>query len=136
MPLRRVAVLGGGGTASSELPELAEAMSAVGRLLAEQGIEVLHEPDAEGRADGFIALPDGTTTLERLVAICLDPQAADKPCGFLNLADYFSRLLKTLEDSVVERLVREIQRGRFIVERDPANLLRAMLEFRSPETRR
>ena len=59
-----------------------------------------------------------------------------KPCGLLNTGDYFTGLLEAVPDEVVERFVRETQRGRLIVNRDPAELLRAMGDYRPPETRR
>ncbi|HEV8613007.1 MAG TPA: LOG family protein [Gemmatimonadales bacterium] len=161
MPLRRVAVLGG--TNSNAPAEQGEAASVVGRLLAEQGIRLLHGDRlvgpaaalvtafrsaggiagsldltdyAEG-ADGFLVLPGGPLGVKELFARYLDRPAADEaPCGLLNTLEYFTGLLKATDDDLVERFVRETQRGRLIVDRDPIQLLRAMLDFRPPETRR
>jgi predicted Rossmann-fold nucleotide-binding protein len=161
MPLRRVAVLGGSDPAARA--EHFDAASELGRLLVEQGISVALEGSPEGpagalvtsleaangrllhvarhelglQADGFLALPGGPATLEELLDVCLDASIpGEKPCGLLNTADYFTELLKTVSDGVVERFVRETQRGRLSVQRDPAELLRAIADFRPPETRR
>lgn len=161
MSLRRLTVLGGNNPAARA--EHLEAASNLGRLLAENGITLVYDGSsqgpigalavalrtAEGRAlaaapeelaelgDGFLALPGGPATLEQLFATGLPAHGGDaKPCGLLNTADYFTGLLKAVDDGVVERFVRETQRGRLIVERDPAALLRALADFRPPETRR
>jgi predicted Rossmann-fold nucleotide-binding protein len=132
-------------------------------LLAENGITLLYDgaaqgpiaalvealTTAEGRAvtvqpdelaelsDGFLALPGGPATLEELFVTCLpDRPAPEKPCGLLNTADYFTGLLEAVNDAVLERFVRETQRGRLVVARDPSELLRALADFRPPETRR
>jgi predicted Rossmann-fold nucleotide-binding protein len=159
MPLRRLTVLGGSDPAAR--PEHLEAAGTLGRLLAENGITLVYDGavqgpvsvlaaalhTAEGRAlaaapeelaelgDGFLALPGGPATLEQLFAIGLaGPE--EKPCGLLNSADYFTGLLTVVDDAVLERFVRETQRGRLIVDRDPASLLCALADFRPPETRR
>jgi predicted Rossmann-fold nucleotide-binding protein len=136
MPLCRVLVLGDA-TAAAQ-PEHRRAAKLLGQLLDEQGIVRVRE----GESDGFLVLP-GTMTLPEVFAQTLDtsgqcgPQGASaKPCGLLNTANYFTELLQAEADPVVERFVQETQRGQLIVERDPAELLRAMTEFRPPETRR
>ena len=161
MPLRRISVLGGGDPAA--LPEHLEAASHLGRLFAEQAITLIYDGSSQGpigalaaalnqanglalavvplelgeRSDAFVALPGGSEGLEELLDICLAPSAeAEKPCGMLNTGDYFTELLKAVPDSVVERFIRETQRGRLIVHRDAAELLSAMAEFRPPESRR
>lgn len=89
-------------------------------------------------ADGFLALPGGLGSLDELFEIWTWGHLGyhDKPCGLLNRADYFTGLLRSVDDSLVERFVRETQRGMLIVDRDPEVLLRALAEFRPPETRR
>jgi predicted Rossmann-fold nucleotide-binding protein len=161
MPLRRVAVLGG--TDPAARAEHFDAASQLGRLLAEQGMSVVYEGSPEGplaalatalgaatgrsqqvtreelgqHADGFLALPGGPVALEELLDTCLAASSSgERPCGLLNAGDYFTDLLKTTADAVVERFIREAQRGRLSVQRDPAELLRAIADYRPPETRR
>ena len=87
-------------------------------------------------SDGFLALPGGLASLEELFAIWTWGGYHEKPCGLLNRADYFTGLLHTPNDALLDRYVRERQRGMLIVDRDPEVLLRAMADFRPPETRR
>jgi uncharacterized protein (TIGR00730 family) len=89
-------------------------------------------------SDGFLALPGAFGSLEELVAVWTWGQPGDqeKPCGLLNRADYYTKLLHSKNDALVERFVRETQRGMVIVDRDPAVLLRGLADFRPPETRR
>jgi len=161
MSLRRLTVLGGRDPAARA--EHLEAATRLGALLAENGITLVCAGGtqgpigalaaavraAEGRAmeaaseelgelgDGFLALPGGPLTLEQVFATGLPERGGDgKPCGLLNTADYFSDLLKAEADPMLERFARETQRGRLIVERDPAVLLRALADYRPPETRR
>jgi predicted Rossmann-fold nucleotide-binding protein len=161
MSLRRLSVLSGSNPAARA--EHLDAGSNLGRLLAENGITLLYDGasqgpigalvvalhTAEGRAqtvspeelaelgDGFLALPGGPATLDELFAACLPAQpGAEKPCGLLNTTDYFTGLLEAVDDALLERFVRETQRGRLVVARDPAELLRALADFRPPETRR
>jgi predicted Rossmann-fold nucleotide-binding protein len=161
MPLRRVSVLGGSDPVARA--EHLEAASQLGRLFAERAITLIYDGSVQGpigalvaalnqanglalsvvpqelgeRSDGFVALPGGPEGLPELLEVCL-PSSADleKPCGLLNTEDYFTGLLKAVPDHVVERFIRETQRGRLIVHRDPVELLRAMEDYRPPETRR
>ena len=90
------------------------------------------------RADAVLALPEGMSSLRPLETICApdQPLARQKPCGLLNTADYYTALLKGADDDLLDLFARESQRGLLIVDRDPAALLRAMADFRPPETRR
>jgi uncharacterized protein (TIGR00730 family) len=90
------------------------------------------------RADAVLALPEGMRSLRRLETLCISeqPGAGQKPCGLLNTGDFYTALLKAADDDVLELFARESQRGMLIVDRDPAALLRAMADFRPPETRR
>jgi uncharacterized protein (TIGR00730 family) len=89
-------------------------------------------------SDGFLALPGAFGSLEELMAVLSWGQPGDqeKPCGLLNRADYYTGLLHTPNDALLDRYVRERQRGMIVVDRDPAALLRALADFRPPETRR
>jgi uncharacterized protein (TIGR00730 family) len=103
-------------------------------------VESMHERKAEmaDLSDGFLALPGGLGTLEELFEIWTWGHLGyhQKPCGLLNTSEYYTSLLKFVDDMVVEKFVRETQRGMLIVDRDAETLLRAMAEFRPPETRR
>jgi predicted Rossmann-fold nucleotide-binding protein len=122
--LSRVVLLEGEVTRSSFRQD-AEGLRA---LLRGKGIGIVDEG-----GDGVIALPGGLPALDGL----LDQlDGNDHPCGLLNTNNYYTDLLKTTADGVVDRFVRETQRGRLIVQRDPALLVQAMAEYLPPETRR
>lgn len=104
-------------------------------------LTVLHDTEsrdaaAADLADAFLALPGGLASLDALFAIWSWGGYHEKPCGLLNTGDAYTALLRAGEDALVDRFVRETQRGMLIVDRDPAVLLRALADFRPPETRR
>jgi uncharacterized protein (TIGR00730 family) len=90
------------------------------------------------RADAVLALPEGMSSLRPLETICGPdvPLGRQKPCGLLNTDDFYTALLKGADDDLLDLFARESQRGLLIVDRDPGVLLRAMADFRPPETRR
>ena len=135
------AALAAHGRVIGVMPEAMASLEHAHRGLTELRIVAsMHERKAEmaDLADGFLALPGGLGTLEELFEIWTWGNLGyhQKPCGLLNIADYYTSLLKFVDDMVVERFVRETQRGMLIVDRDAASLLRAMADFRPPETRR
>ncbi len=141
MPLRRVCLFAG--SSPDARPEYAEAAELVAGLLAEQAISVVYDGAPAGltdlladRADAFLALPGGLGSIGELFEAWSRPAAAEKPCGLFNAANYFTTLLQTENDAVLDRFVRETQRGMLIVDRDAGELLRAMADYRAPETRR
>jgi predicted Rossmann-fold nucleotide-binding protein len=141
MPLRRVCLFAWSGPGAR--PEYAEAAELVARLLSEHAITVVYDGAPAGltdlhadRADGFLALPGGLGSIGELFEAWGRPGAAEKPCGLLNAANYFTTLLQSENDEVLDRFVRETQRGMLIVDRDAGELLRAMADYRAPETRR
>lgn len=106
-------------------------------LLAENGLSRV-EPAEAASADGMLALPGGVASLQELLDRWTDGPGslAATPCGLLNTGDYYTALLRTAADATMDQFVRETQRGALIVDRDPAVLLRALADFRPPETRR
>ena len=161
--MRRVAVFAG--SAEALAPEYAEAAVRAGRLLAGNGITLLTEGITTGltetvseaarqagglvvhmardpvmveKADACLALPQGIANLDELFQLWSWQHAGDaeRPTGLLNVAGYFTALLKDESDAAVERFVRESQRGMLIVDADLDSLLRTMADFRPPETRR
>jgi predicted Rossmann-fold nucleotide-binding protein len=115
-------------------------LGALAGAALEAGGKVMGAPEDElaELCDGFLALPGGLETLDELFRLwgADPPVERQKPCGLLNIADYYTTLLRSVDDAAVERFVKETQRGMLIVDRDPAALLLAMAEFRPPETRR
>ncbi|MBL8988710.1 MAG: LOG family protein [Gemmatimonadetes bacterium] len=89
-------------------------------------------------AEAWLALPGAFENLEDAFALWAWTARPPKeqPLGLLDSADYYSSLLKTASDPAVDRFVLESQRGRLVVAKDPAELLRRLSEYRPPETRR
>jgi uncharacterized protein (TIGR00730 family) len=82
-------------------------------------------------SDAFIALPGGAGTLEELFEVYTWAQLGlhDKPCGLLDVEDYFSGLVGFLDHAVDERFLREEHRAMLIVEREPRRLIERLAEF-------
>jgi uncharacterized protein (TIGR00730 family) len=82
-------------------------------------------------ADGFIALPGGLGTLEEFCEIMTWGQLGihRKPCGLLNIENYYDQLLTFLDHGVEEGFIKPAHRGLAIVERDSATLLKRFEDF-------
>ncbi len=93
----------------------------------------MHERKAvmEDLSDAFIALPGGAGTLEELFEVYTWAQLGlhDKPCGLLDVEDYFSGLVGFLDHAVDERFLREEHRAMLIVEREPRALIERLAQF-------
>jgi uncharacterized protein (TIGR00730 family) len=133
------AVLGAGAGAIAVVTAAAALESEIPTGLSERRVvATIKERNAAlaDLADGFLALPGAFASLEELFAVWTWGEGHEKPCGLLNRADYYTGLLHTPNDVLLDRYVRESQRGMLIADRDPAVLLRALADFRPPETRR
>jgi uncharacterized protein (TIGR00730 family) len=84
-------------------------------------------------ADAFVALPGGLGTLEELFEIYTWAQLGlhRKPCGLLDVEDYFSGLVGFLDHAVDERFLREEHRAMLIVEPEPRALIERLAQFES-----
>ena len=95
-------------------------------------VETMHERKARMAqlGDAFVALPGGLGTLEELFEIWTWGQLGlhDKPYGVLNVADYYTPLIRFLDHARDQGFVREKQRGRLVVDESPAGLLDSLTE--------
>jgi uncharacterized protein (TIGR00730 family) len=86
------------------------------------------------RADGFVALPGGAGTLEEIFEAWtwtqLDLHA--KPCGLLNIASYFDKLVEFLDHTVAEAFIRPQYRATLAVESDSTKLLERFADYTPP----
>lgn len=89
-------------------------------------------------SDAFAALPGGWGTLEEIFEMLTWAQLGlhEKPCGLLNVADYFDPLYRFLENAVSERFVKAEHRAMIILEDDPARLLDRCRDYRAPAVRK
>ena len=127
-------VLAGGGRVIGVIPQSLMARE-VGHLgLTELRIVgSMHERKAlmSDLSDGFIALPGGFGTIEEFCEVVTWSQLAlqSKPCGVLNVENYFAPLLELFDQAVRERFLREENRQLVLDDADPVSLLEKMAAF-------
>lgn len=128
-----------GPVATGPLGTVAETIRRIGGQLHPIDTTPLERWQAEvgAVADGFLGLPGGFGSLEAAFDVWTwGPVGREQPLGLLDQGDYYSALLRHATDAAVDRFVLESQRGRLILTKDAADLLRRMSEYRPPETRR
>jgi uncharacterized protein (TIGR00730 family) len=90
-------------------------------------VETMHERKAlmAELADGFIALPGGMGTLEEFCEALTWVQLGlhNKPCGVLNVEEFFAPLLTFFDHMVTQRFLREEYRSAILTESEPATLI-------------
>lgn len=124
-------VLEAGGTVVGVIPQ-----QLVDKELAHPGLSELrvtasmHERKAlmADLSDGFVALPGGYGTLEEFAEVLTWSQLGlqEKPCGLLNVADFYTPLLAFLDHATSEGFIRDEHRGLVLSDTDPARLLDAL----------
>jgi uncharacterized protein (TIGR00730 family) len=102
-------------------------------------VETMHERKAKMAelADGFVALPGGTGTLEEFFEVLTWAQIGlhQKPCGLLNINSYYSPLLSLFEHMVDEQFIQEKYRSLIILESEPHTLLDRFTEYVPPRVK-
>lgn len=131
------AVLAGGGRVTGVIPEaLAVREVPHPNVTKMHVVGSMHERKAmmESLSDGFIALPGGLGTLEELLEILTWAQLGfhRKPCGLLNVSDYFQHLASFLDHCVAEQLLQPQYRNMLLEADHPAKLLALMEDYRPP----
>jgi len=96
----------------------------------------MHERKAlmAGLSDGFVALPGGTGTLEEFFEVLTWAQLGEhgKPCGLLNVSNYYDPLLNLFDHMVEKGFVSKEHRAMVLVESEPADLLDAFSRYAPP----
>jgi len=137
-------VYGGGGVGLMGViadAVLAEGGEVIGVLPVSLGSKEIAHPDVEDirlvgsmherkavmaeLSDGFIAAPGGFGTLEELFEQLTWGQLGmhAKPCGLLNVAQYFDALLEFLDSATREKFIREQHRETLVVGVTPSDLI-------------
>ena len=128
------AVLGAGGEAVGVIPK-----NLMEREVGHAGLSKLHVQSMHERkalmadlSDAFIALPGGFGTLEEFCEVVTWSQLGlhAKPCGILNVLEYYSPLLAMFDHAVEERFLKPENRALVLARASPAELLRALEEWR------
>jgi uncharacterized protein (TIGR00730 family) len=123
-----------GGEVIGVMPQaLVDREIAHGRISELRVVGSMHERKAlmAELSDAFIALPGGAGTLDELFEVYTWAQLGlhDKPCGLLDVEDYFARLADFLDHAVRERFVREEHRAMLMIEREPRALIERLRDY-------
>jgi uncharacterized protein (TIGR00730 family) len=121
-------VLDGGGQVTGVIPQsLVEKEVAHTDLTELRIVASMHERKAlmADLADGFIALPGGMGTLEELCEILTWAQLGfhSKPCGLLDVCDYFGNLRQFFSHMIEERFLKPEYEGLVLAAAEPTRLL-------------
>jgi uncharacterized protein (TIGR00730 family) len=86
-------------------------------------------------SDGFIAMPGGYGTFEEFCEVLTWTQLGfqRKPCGILNVAGYYDRLLALFDHAVEEGFVKPPHRAMILTDSDPSRLIERLLQSTTPE---
>ncbi len=97
-------------------------------------VNSMHERKAlmSDLSDGFIALPGGFGTFEEFCEVVTWSQLGlqSKPCGLLNVENYYAPLLELFDHAVREGFLRKENRRLVLDDEDPSRLLDKMTAFR------
>jgi uncharacterized protein (TIGR00730 family) len=128
-------VLARGGRVTGVIPE-----SLMAREVGHAGltdlriVKSMHQRKAmmSDLSDGFIALPGGFGTLEEFCEVVTWSQLGiqAKPCGLLNVVNYYAPLLELFDHAVRERFLSPENRRLVLDDEDPERLLEKMAAFR------
>ncbi len=121
-------VLEQGGHVTGVIPQsLVEKEVAHNDLTDLRVVDSMHERKAlmADLADGFIALPGGMGTLEELCEILTWAQLGlhTKPCGLLDVCDYFDHLKQFFGHMIEERFLKPEYEGLVLTSPNAARLL-------------
>jgi len=133
------AVLEKGGDAIGVIPHALDTKELAHDGLTEiYVVDSMHERKAlmADLSDGFVALPGGLGTFEEFFEIVTWTQLGlhSKPCGLLNVAGYYDKLIALLDHAVEEQFIKPQHRDLVLVEGDHRRLLERMRSYTPPVT--
>lgn len=131
------AVMQAGGEAIGVMPQaLAEHDIAHSGLTEFKIVNSMHERKQMmfDLADAFVALPGGLGTWEEILEVLTWLQLGfhKKPCGFLNIKNYYQGLITQLQAAEVEGFIHAEHRKMLVVEEGPERLLEALEIAKAP----
>jgi uncharacterized protein (TIGR00730 family) len=85
-------------------------------------------------SDGFIAMPGGVGTFEEFCEVLTWAQLGIhlKPCGLLNVANYYGPLLALFNHAVAEGFVRPQHRSLVLESTEPEEMIELLATYRAP----
>jgi uncharacterized protein (TIGR00730 family) len=134
------AVLAHGGDVTGVIPRaLVQREIAHSNLTELRVVESMHERKAvmAELAEGFVALPGGTGTMEELFEAWTWGQLGIhvKPCGLLNIAGYYDGLLAFIDRAMTTGFLSSRHREMLVVESDARALLHRFSCYSPPENK-
>jgi uncharacterized protein (TIGR00730 family) len=131
-------VLDGGGKVTGIIPRVLLHKVSHKKLTKMHIVESMHERKSLmfKLSDRFIALPGGFGTLEELTEMLTWSQIGinTKPCGILNVDNYYSSLLVFIENMVNEGFMKREHKDMLIVETNPQLLFSKFETYEAPKT--
>lgn len=134
------AVLGAGGEAIGVIPAALAGTELVHpRLTNTVVVDTMHERKAKMSqlSDAFIALPGGAGTIEEFFEAWTWAQLDihTKPCGLLNIHNYFDHLLAFITHATKEEFLEQRALNSLLVATEPSTLLDQIFEYTAPPAR-
>ncbi|MFY0599259.1 MAG: TIGR00730 family Rossman fold protein [Cyclobacteriaceae bacterium] len=90
-------------------------------------VKTMHERKAlmAEMSDAFLAIPGGIGTLEEIIEVFTWQQIGyhEKPCAFLNTANYYQNLFSFIDGMVDNQFLEPEQRDKLIIEDSPEKIL-------------
>ncbi|MWP46677.1 TIGR00730 family Rossman fold protein [Gilliamella sp. Pas-s27] len=128
------ATLAHGGEVIGIIPErLVKAETAHHGITRLEVVDNMHQRKARlsELADGFVAMPGGTGTLEEVFEVWTGMQIGyhEKPVALFNAAEFWQPMLNFLQHAVNEGFVRDSFYKTLIVDNDPESMLQKMDNF-------
>ncbi|OIJ12522.1 Rossman fold protein, TIGR00730 family [Anaerobacillus alkalilacustris] len=128
------AVMEGGGEVIGVIPKkLAKIEVAHQNLTKLHIVETMHERKAmmADLADGFIALPGGSGTMEEWFEVLTWAQIGyhKKPCSLLNINDYYTPLISFFDHMIEQGFVNKEHKQLIIVENEIDKLINILKQF-------
>jgi len=134
------AVLEEGGHVIGVMPSFLEEREISHKNLSELiVVGSMHERKAKMAelVDGFITLPGGPGTLEEFFEIFTWAQLGlhQKPCGLLNINDYYTPLISLFNHMTQEQFLQEKYRSMALVDTEPHGLLDQFNTYQPPSVK-
>ncbi|AIF67621.1 LOG family protein [Terribacillus saccharophilus] len=128
------AVMEAGGRVIGVIPEKLKQVEIAHQHLTElHVVETMHERKAlmADLADGFIAMPGGTGTLEEWFEMFTWAQLGyhEKPCALLNTNEYYTPMLSLFDHMIEQGFIKADYKELILMEQDPTKLVDTMLKY-------
>ncbi|MBB6453664.1 hypothetical protein HNQ94_002113 [Salirhabdus euzebyi] len=130
------AVLEGGGKVIGVIPKKLANVEISHQTLTElHVVDTMHERKAlmADYADGFIAMPGGTGTLEEWFEVFTWAQLGyhQKPCSFLNVNNYYDPIVSLFDHMIGQGFVKERYKDLILIDEDPKQLISKLKEYKA-----